>query len=93
MSIFLYLFLQSIIWGKKIFLAKRSHFLNSRLHVSKNHTKEDIEKICPYCHQKTGSLEHHIKIYHYEDKMKAQQLTKEDNKALLLGPELVKAQI
>eukprot|EP00088_Acartia_fossae_P054965 TRINITY_DN6367_c0_g1_i11.p1 TRINITY_DN6367_c0_g1~~TRINITY_DN6367_c0_g1_i11.p1 ORF type:complete len:628 (-),score=168.56 TRINITY_DN6367_c0_g1_i11:200-2083(-) len=46
---------------------------NLKLHISKNHTKEDMEKICPYCNQKTGSLEHHIKIYHYEDQIKAQQ--------------------
>ena len=34
-----------------------------------------MEKICAYCNQKTGSLEHHIKIYHYEEQMKANDIS------------------
>ena len=73
-----------------------------RLHVSKNHTKEDMEKICIYCNQKTGSLEHHIKIYHYEEQMKANNISSavtkvEENKAnmIILNSDVVqiKAQI
>ena len=32
-----------------------------RLHISKMHTKEEMEKICQYCNQKTNSLEYHIR--------------------------------
>ena len=38
----------------------------SRSHVSKMHTKESMEKICPHCNIKTTNLEYHSKIYHHE---------------------------
>jgi len=55
---------------------------NLKLHISKNHTKEDMEKICPYCQQKTGSLQHHIKIYHYQDQIQAKELADMENKKI-----------
>eukprot|EP00088_Acartia_fossae_P005278 TRINITY_DN12315_c0_g1_i7.p1 TRINITY_DN12315_c0_g1~~TRINITY_DN12315_c0_g1_i7.p1 ORF type:complete len:621 (+),score=125.13 TRINITY_DN12315_c0_g1_i7:73-1935(+) len=46
---------------------------NLRLHVSKMHTKEEMERICQFCNQKTKGLDHHIRIYHADDLYKYNQ--------------------
>lgn len=58
---------------------------NLRLHISKMHTKEEMEKICQYCNQKTNSLEYHIRIYHIEEELRSKVNKEENNQGFETG--------
>lgn len=46
---------------------KTNSSFNLRLHVSKMHTKEELEVECQFCNIKTRGLEYHLKIYHFKE--------------------------
>ena len=37
------------------------------------HIKEDLNKECPYCEQRTTSLDYHIKTFHWEQYLELKQ--------------------
>ena len=39
---------------------------NLRLHITKVHTKTQMETVCAVCNQKTYSIDWHMKTYHDE---------------------------
>ena len=51
---------------------------NLRIHVSKMHTRESLERICPVCHIKSNVIEKHLKTYHFEYYQQLQQPRQSD---------------
>lgn len=54
---------------------KTNSSFNLRLHISKMHTKEELEVECQFCHVKTRGLEYHLKIYHFQEYQAIKQPT------------------
>eukprot|EP00088_Acartia_fossae_P024071 TRINITY_DN2504_c2_g1_i4.p1 TRINITY_DN2504_c2_g1~~TRINITY_DN2504_c2_g1_i4.p1 ORF type:complete len:580 (+),score=150.99 TRINITY_DN2504_c2_g1_i4:1-1740(+) len=61
---------------------------NLRIHISKMHTKEEMEKICQFCNQKTVGLDYHIRIYHMDEHLKSQANKQESLEDQLRSPDL-----
>jgi len=54
---------------------KTNSSFNLRLHISKMHTKEELEVECQFCNIKTRGLEYHLKIYHFQEYQAIKQPT------------------
>eukprot|EP00088_Acartia_fossae_P024072 TRINITY_DN2504_c2_g1_i5.p1 TRINITY_DN2504_c2_g1~~TRINITY_DN2504_c2_g1_i5.p1 ORF type:complete len:626 (+),score=101.23 TRINITY_DN2504_c2_g1_i5:81-1958(+) len=56
---------------------------NLKIHISKMHTKEELQKLCQICNQKTGNMDYHMRIYHIAEYVKSQANKQEQ----LMSPE------